>query len=238
MLALGLAAILAAGCATDKQAQLKADALAAQVMELQETLADVNLRMEEMNSSLFVLRESARNNRAAIKELQEDMQAPTVYIDQQPAASVAQAPELPSLHGEPMAPLPLPTGTSQPSGNDDAAFQSAMKQVEQQNWGLAIYDLNAFATQHPQSAYMPRARFALGDAYRNLGENAQAIREYERCMAAGVAAGPYASRALYWIVICNRQLGQIAKAEAAEKRLLQEFQESPEAKKIKLESPR
>ncbi|MDP8224747.1 MAG: tetratricopeptide repeat protein [Candidatus Lernaella stagnicola] len=236
VISLGILALV--GCATtEKNAKKRVDELSAQVTELQATLADMNLRMEEMSSSMFVLREGTRNNREAINKMREDMQTPTVYIDRPQVTADAGNPSL-DTNPEPMSPLPLPTGSGQPDADDRAAFESAMRQVKQQNWGLAIYDLNAFVTQYPQSAYIPQARYALGQTYRNLGEFTQAVREYERCLAAGEVAGPYAPRALYWMVVCFGQLGQTAKGNEAQQRLLQQYPDSPEAKKIKLDSPR
>lgn len=236
ILAIAATFVLVCGCAGNQAQQKRIDELSTQVIELQGTLADMNLRLEEMNSSLFVLRESARNNRESIKKLQQNMQAPTVIIDQPPAPVAQYTP--PVDIDSPMAPLPLPVGSGQPSADDQAGFEAAIQQAQKQNWGLAIYDLNAFVTQHPKSAYLPRARYELGEAYRNLGEHAQAVREYERCLAAGEMAGPYAPRALFWIAVSLQRLGQNAKAKQAQQRLMQEYPNSPEAKKIALEAPR
>jgi TolA-binding protein len=230
------------GCAGDQQLKKQVADLQAQVTELQASIADMNLRMEELNSSLFVLRETVRNNREALKKIQEEAKAPTVYIEQPPEPVIQTPPfqPLPKVAeaDKALPPLPLPAGTGTPSGNDQVAFQAAMKQVEKQNWGLAVYDLNAFVAQHPGSAYVPKARYALGEAYRNLSEHAQAVREYERCLAAGETAGPYAARALYWLIEGYQVVGQPEKSKQARQRLLQEYPNSPEAKKLNLESPR
>jgi tol-pal system protein YbgF len=241
-----LGALTLGACATDQQLQKQVSDLQAQVGELQSTMADMNLRMEEMNSSLLVLRETAKNNRDAIKKMQQEMQAPTVYIEQPqppviPPPNVNPTPLSPSRSADAektLPPLPLPAGSGKPDGSDEAAYQAAAQQLERGNWGLAIYDLNAFIAQHPNSAYVPRARYSLGEAYRKLSETAQATREYERCVAAGAAAGPLAPRALFWLVQCYNQLGQAEKAKQAQKRLLQEYPDSPEAKKLSMESPR
>lgn len=232
--------VLVFACADDEQLRQQIAELQRQVNDLQTTIADQNLRMEEMNSSLFVLRESAKDNREAIKKLQQEMRQPTVYIQQpQPTQTVVQS-ETPTPFSptpqEATAPQPLPQGTNVAPTGDDDAFRQATAQLEQGNWGLAIYDLNAFITQHPGSAYVPRARYALGDAYRNLSEYAQAIREYERCLAAGREAGPYAPRSLSWIMRCHERLGQTEKAKQARERLLREYPDSPEAKKLQMES--
>ncbi|NLH48222.1 MAG: tetratricopeptide repeat protein [Myxococcales bacterium] len=236
-------AFLWAGCAGDQQLKKQVSDLQAQITETQATLADMNLRMEEMNSSLFVLRETTKNNREAIKKLQEQADTPTVYINQPQERVAMDTP--PSVMNNntaaesPLAPMPLPAGGSGgPVGNDEQAFRAAVGQMEKQNWGLAIYDLNAFIAQHPNSAYLPRARFALGESFRQLGELGQAVREYERCVAAGKTAGPYAARSLFWLAQSYQQLGQTEKAGQAKQRLLQEYPDSPEAKKINLESPR
>ncbi len=231
--------LLALGCAEDQKSQKQVEELQRQVNDLQTTIADLNLRMEEMNSSLFVLRETAKNNHEAIKKLQEELQQPTVYI-QEPSGDTVAASE-PVMMPAPTAettPAPLPVGGGDTRENEDAAFGKAMVQMQQSNWGLAIYDLNAFIAQHPGSAYLPRARYALGEAYRNLSEFAQAINEYKRCLAAGQAAGPYAPRALYWMADCYDRQGQTEKAQQTRDRLLREYADSPEAKKIKMDSSR
>ena len=112
-----------------------------------------------------------------------------------------------------------------------------MTQLGQSNWGLAIYDLNAFVAQYPNSEYAPRAHFGLGEAYRNLSEYAQAVREYEQCLAAGAAAGPFGPKALYWIAVCFEKMGNAEKAKLARERLLHDYPDSPEAKKIKTGTP-
>jgi hypothetical protein len=121
-----------------------------QVNDLQTTIADLNLRMEEMNSSLFVLRETAKNNHEAIKKLQEELQQPTVYIQEPSSHTVTQSE--PVMMPAPTAettPAPLPVGGGGTRENEDAAFGKAMVQMQQSNWGLAVYDLNAFIAQHP-----------------------------------------------------------------------------------------
>ncbi len=247
----GLAAIvcLFAGCAENQQMKQQLAEMQAQVNELQTTLADLNLRMEEMNSSLFVLRETTKANRDAVKKLQQEMNSPTVYIDQPPEPALPSAPAAPpktamapppqvSDADKTLPPLPLPAGSGKAPADEEKAFQSAMTQVDRQNWGLAVYDLNAFVAQHPTSAYLPRARYALGESYRRLSEYAQAAREYERCVAAGEAAGPYAARALFWLAQCYQQLGQTEKAKQAQNRLQQEYPNSPEAKKSQMDASR
>jgi len=212
-----------ASCAQDDQLRRQMSDLQAQVADLQATLADVNLRMEEMNSSMFVLRETARNNREAIRKLQQEMQRPSIIIEQP-----AEEPE----PGRGVQPPPQANG-----GQDaDTRFRSAMQNLSQNNWGLAIYDLNAFLAQYPNSEYAPRAHFSLGEAYRNLAEFAQAVREYELCLGAGELAGPYAPRSLYWLAICFDKLGNAEKAKLARERLLRDYPDSPEAKKVKLET--
>lgn len=208
-----------------------------QVNDLQTTIADLNLRMEEMNSSLFVLHETAKINHEAIKMLQQELQQPTVYIQEPSGHTMAQAEPVRVPERATMS-APLPVGGGDTRESEDAAFGKAMVQLQQGNWGLAIYDLNAFIAQHPGSPYLPRARYALGEAYRKLSEFAQAINEYKRCMAAGQAAGPYAPRALYWMAACFDRQGQTEKAQQARERLLREYADSPEAKKIKMDSPR
>jgi TolA-binding protein len=236
-------ALWLAGCAQDQKLKQQLSELQTQVNELQGTLSDINLRMEELNSSLFVLRETSRTNRDAIKKMQQELSSPTVYIDQ-PAEPPAPAPPVmapPPKSAEldrALPPLPLPAGSGKVAGDEEKAFQTAVQQLDKQNWGLAVYDLNAFVAQHPNSAYLPRARYSLGEAYRRLAEHAQAAREYERCLAAGETAGPYAPRSLFWLIQCYTQLGLSEKAQQAQKRLLHEYPDSPEAKKTQLESPR
>lgn len=235
---------LPAGCASTQSGKKQMAELQAQVTELQAALVDMNLRMEEMNSSLFVLRESTRANREAIKKMQEVADSPTVYIEQpQPVIPPAtleypggSMPE--SATGNPPAVPPAMGEAPRSFADDQAAFNAANAQMDQKNWGLAIYDFNAFVTQYPKSAYLPRARYCLGESYRQLTEYAQAIRQYEMCLQAGQAAGPYAPRALFWIAQCNRQLGRIDNAQQAQERLLLEYPESPEAKKITMNMPR
>lgn len=241
--------LLVCSCAEDEELRQQVAELRAQVGDMQTTLADVNLRMEEMNSSIFVLRETARNNRETIREMQQQMQQPTVYIEQSPANQLpiqsvpadTRANQAGAEQNSGMItgdPAPLPTGTGRPPQDAATAFEGAMQQLQQSNWGLAIYDLNSFVSQYPNSEYLPRARYALGQAYRNLAEYSQAVREYERCLAAGALAGPFGSRSLYWISVCYQELGQVEKAEQARERLLREFPESAEAKKINMESSR
>jgi len=237
-----MALLMLAGCASTQSGKKQMAELQAQVTELQAALVDMNLRMEEMNSSLFVLRESARSNREAIRKMQEMAESPTVYIEQpRPVLPPASEPAGESADATAAPPFPapsVPAEGAQSYADDQAAFNAAFAQMDQKNWGLAIYDFNAFVAQYPSSAYLPRARYCLGEAYRQLTEYAQAIREYEICLQTGQAAGPYAPRALFWIAQCNRQLGRLENARQAQERLLLEYPESPEAKRITLDTPR
>ncbi len=230
-------------CTQDKQMQQQVSDLQAQVADLQATLADINLRMEEMNSSMFVLRETARNNREAIRKLQQEAQTPTIVIEQ---PEDSYPPEIPPGNSG-FAPIPQRAQAPQQTGGQAAVqpgppgeagprFQAAMNQLSQNNWGLAIYDLNAFVAQYPNSEFTPRAHYGLGEAYRNLSEYGQAVREYERCLGAGQIAGPYAPKSLYWISICLDKLGNTEKAKLTRERLLRDYPDSPEAKKLRLET--
>ncbi len=72
--------LVAVGCAQHQAPVDQFKETQAQMAELQKSLANMNLRLEELNNSVFILQETSKANRESIRELKRDQQKPTVFI--------------------------------------------------------------------------------------------------------------------------------------------------------------
>ncbi len=207
-----------------------------QMTELQKSVANLNIRLEELNNSVFILQESTKANRESVRDLKNKMKIPTVYITDPDTAGSRRS-------GYASLP-PAPAGSADDGGhnNEPAAvgFVSASKngesndlapiieQFENGRYGLAAYDLGAFLAKNPSSSDAQKARFLLAECYFQLGDHSQAAREYATLLADG--PGPFAARATLRSAQCFRIQGHIEKSRQMYNKVVKLYPGTEEAK--------
>ena len=247
---LALCAVFATGCMTQYARTQDVDKMRAQMTEMQQSMAHLNLRMEELNNSVMILQETARANRESIRGLQTDLEKPTIYVAQTPAMDTNPTRPLPQggdvARGGPAMPqamsFPIPytgvgskspitptAGVSSPeaAGASSPALEPAVRQFQGGNYGLAAYDLAAYLAANPNAADSTQARWYLAESYYQLGDFAQAAREYGLVLARG--AGSLGAKATLRAGQCFAAQGLTAKSEEMFRKVVAQYPGTAEA---------
>lgn len=247
---LALCAVFATGCMTNYARTQDVDKMRAQMTELQQSMAHLNLRMEELNNSVMILQETARANRESIRGLQTDLEKPTIYVAPAPMADTNPTRPLPQ-GGEmsrgvtdmpramsfpipytgvgsksPIAPTSVAT-SPEPAKGASTALEPAVRQFQDGNYGLAAYDLAAYLAANPNAADSAQARYYLAESYYQLGDFAQAAREYGLVLARG--AGSLGAKATLRAGQCFAAQGQTAKSEELFRKVVAQYPGTAEA---------
>ncbi|MBZ0274059.1 tetratricopeptide repeat protein [bacterium] len=270
---LGLIVIVAlavSGCVAGKTSAPAVDSsaeLRAQMEQMQRTLANMNLRMEELNNSVALLQDTAKANRDSIRKMRSEMDTPTIYIGETtpvapatesaplpsggptqdfgsaagegyvPGAAVSSSP--PSLAGAPVVIPPAQGGDAdRPSSEDGLSVARGHHRAGQ--YGLAAYELGRYLAAPRSTNDAAAARMLLAESYERLGDHAQASRHYGLVLSSG--AGSYAPQARYRLAECAVALGQKVKARELFKSVVSLHPGTDEARRAseklaQLESP-
>ncbi len=252
LLLVALCVVFATGCMTSYARTQDVDKMRAQMTEMQQSMAHLNLRMEELNNSVMILQETARANRESIRGLQTDIEKPSIYIaqtppmDTNPTRPLPQGGEMP--RGTPDMPramsFPIPytgapskspvtptavaaTMPGEPAKGASPALEPAVRQFQDGNYGLAAYDLAAWLAANPNAADSTQARYYLAESYYQLGDFAQAAREYGLVLARG--AGSLGAKATLRAGQCFAAQGQSAKSEELFRKVVAQYPGTAEA---------
>ena len=211
--------VVASGCASNDAAQKDVDSLKSQFIEMQKSIADVNLRMEELTNSIFILQEQSKSNKEALKLVEQ----PKIHIQsEQPSAESFLDPDQGLLPG------PLPQGgranpgygtdnikgsigegppVQESSSGASGAFASAMASYKKNNFGLAVFDFTNFLSKNRQDPKSEQAYYFLGLSYFRLNEFAQAAREWT-VMLSRFPNGEKAAEVTYRVGLAYNALGE------------------------------
>ncbi|MCZ7583949.1 MAG: tetratricopeptide repeat protein [Deltaproteobacteria bacterium] len=235
--ALALVLLLPACAAQQTGPSAELQQTQAQLGEMQKTLANMNLRLEELNNSVFILQESTKANRDAIRDLRGDLDKPTIYITPEPGAGSAAPIPLPQggdAHAHLGAPYTPPPSVV-PSAPQNAApttpktgFDAIEQQFRGGYYGLAALDLATYLAQNPGSPKALKARYMLAESYYQLGDFSMAAREFGLLLSAG--GGAYAPAATLRSAQCFLAQGQGSKAKELFKKVVSRYPESGEAR--------
>lgn len=230
---LAMVLIAASACA---QHSLEADQIKqtqAQIAELQKSVANLNLRLEEINNSVFILQETSKANRDSLKTLKDEMGKPTIYITTTPEREGGAVSPLPQ-GGEyrtgfvPPAPRAGPPSNAG-GGSGDVEFNEASKQFAQGNFGLAALGLGSYLAKNPSSPVALQSRYMLAESYFRLGDHAMAAREFALVLAAP-GSGAYNAKATLRSAQCFAAQGQSVKAKELFKKVATLYPGTEEAK--------
>lgn len=227
--------LLLCSCAATKQARKDNEELRAQLIEMQKSVANLNLRMEELSNSVFILQESSKASKDALKELRAQTTQPVVVVSEtdpyarggeagKPMVSpgVGLSATGPSVNPEP------PVLTNFPAGVD-SKLASALDQFKKGNYGLAVYDLSAYLAADPGSKDAQTARFYLAESYFKLKEFGQALQEYTKLLQLN-PKGKYAPTVLFRCGLISQALGDSSKARYYFTEVTKQFPSSKEAR--------
>ena len=225
-------------CASTKALQKQNDELKAQLIEMQKSLANLNLRIEELSNSVFILQESSKAAKDAIKDIRAQTTQPLVVMSessgQDPyprggdtgrtivSPGVGLSATGPSINPEP------PVLSNYPSGVD-SKLAEALEQYKKGNYGLAVYDLSAYLASDAGAKDAQTARFYLAESYFKLKEFSQALQEYIKLLQLS-PKGKFAPTALFRCGLASQALGDKGKAQYYFSEVSKQFPSSKEAR--------
>ena len=259
----GVAAAALAGCTSGRSAQTPQDAPPsrvtpadmkntqdAQTQEIARLAGDVKA-MDAQQAFLVAeiknLSEQIAKLKSSLSEAEDAMRslrAPPVPPESRPALPFAPPPA-PALAPVPIpAPTPGPTApaasapavvpAASPSRNAEAdrMFAAALAKLRGGDDGQAALEFTDFVVQYPAHPQAAAAQNHIGEAYYRQRDYRQAMAEFQKTVD-GYTQAAQVSEALLKIGLCQRELGDAARAKASWEQVVKQFPKSDAARQAR-----
>ena len=250
----GVAAAALAGCASGRGAQTPPDAppvrvtLAemkstqdAQAQEIARLAGDVKA-MDAQQAFLVAeiknLSEQIAKLRSSLSEAEDAMRslrATPVPPESRPAPPVVPPPA-PALPTVPIpAPAPTPAAPAAPSSRNaeaDRIFAAALAKLRAGDDGQAALEFTEFVAQFPSHPQAAAAQNHIGEAYYRQRDYRQAMDEFQKTVD-GYTQAVQVSEALLKIGLCQRALGDLARAKVSWGQVVKQFPKSDAARQAR-----
>ena len=259
----GVAAAALAGCTSGRSAQPLQDAPPsrvtpadmkntqdAQTQEIARLAGDVKA-MDAQQAFLVAeiknLSEQIAKLKSSLSEAEDAMRslrAPPVPPESRPALPFVPPPA-PALAPVPIpAPAPGPTApaasapavvpAASPSRNAEAdrMFAAALAKLRGGDDGQAALEFTDFVVQYPAHPQAAAARNHIGEAYYRQRDYRQAMAEFQKTVD-GYTQAAQVSEALLKIGLCQRELGDAARAKASWEQVVKQFPKSDAARQAR-----
>lgn len=257
----GVAAAALTGCASGRGAQTPQDApparitLAdvksaqdAQAQDLARLAGDVKA-MDAQQAFLVAeiksLGEQIAKLKASLSDAEGEMRslrATPVPPESRPAPAVVPSPAAPAAPEPVPAPAPRPASPSAaapapaapPSRNAEAdrMFAAALAKLRAGDDGQAALEFTEFVAQFPSHPQAAAAQNHIGDAYYRQRDYRQAMGEFQKTVD-GYTQAAQVSEALLKIGLCQRSLGDSARAKASWEQVVKQFPKSDAARQAR-----
>ena len=251
----GVAAAALAGCASGRGAQTPPDAppvrvtLAemkstqdAQAQEIARLAGDVKA-MDAQQAFLVAeiknLSEQIAKLRSSLSEAEDAMRslrATPVPPESRPAPPVVPPPA-PALPTVPIpAPAPTPAAPAAPSSRNaeaDRIFAAALAKLRAGDDGQAALEFTEFVAQFPSHPQAAAAQNHIGEAYYRQRDYRQAMDEFQKTVD-GYTQAVQVSEALLKIGLCQRALGDLARAKVSWGQVVKQFPKSDAARQARV----
>jgi tol-pal system protein YbgF len=194
--------------------------LVAEIKSLSEQLAKLKTSLDEQ---LAKLKTSLDDAESAMRSLR----ATPVPPESRPAPAPAPPPT--------PAPAPAsPASGPTPSRNTEAdrMFAAALAKLRGGDDGQAALEFTEFVTQYPAHPQAAAAQNYIGDAYYRQREYRQALGEYQKTVDTYTQAAQV-SEALLKIGLCQRALGDGARAKTSWEQVIKQFPKSDAARQAR-----
>jgi tol-pal system protein YbgF len=249
----GVAAAALAGCTSGRSAQTPQDApparvtLAdmkntqdAQAQEIARLAGDVKA-MDAQQAFLVAeiknLNEQMAKAQASLSEAEgamRSLRATSVPPESRPAPA-AVPPPAPSVTPVPIpAPAPAAVPAASPSRNAEAdrLFAAALAKLRAGDDGQAALEFTEFVVQYPAHPQAAAAQNHIGEAYYRQRDYLQAMAEFQKTVD-GYTQAAHVSEALLKIGLCQRELGDTARAKASWEQVVKQFPKSDAARQAR-----
>ncbi len=256
----GVAAAALAGCASGRGAQTPPDAppvrvtLAdmkstqdAQAQEIARLAGDVKAmdaqqaflvaEIKNLSEQIAKLKSSLSEAEDAMRSLRatpvppESRPAPPVVPP--PAAALPPVP-IPAPAPAP-APAPTPAAPAAPSSRNaeaDRIFAAALAKLRAGDDGQAALEFTEFVAQFPSHPQAAAAQNHIGEAYYRQRDYRQAMGEFQKTVD-GYTQAAQVSEALLKIGLCQRALGDLARAKVSWEQVVKQFPKSDAARQAR-----
>ena len=149
---------------------------------------------------------------------------------QTPPPTPAQAPPAVAAIEKPRATPPPPVATARPSaktpGNPEQEYAAALATYRAREHGQAVIDFMDFIAKYPKHPLAANAQYWIGEAYWAQRDYRQALIEFEKVFERGPAKAP---DSLLKIGLCHLRLNDLARAQQAWQRVVNEYPKSEPA---------
>lgn len=194
--------------------------------------------LKSFSDQLAKLRSSVEDAESALRSLRATPVPPESRPDPAPAPlptpAIAPAPvPAPKISGAaaaaPAAPAPAP-----PSRNAEAdrIFAAALAKLRAGDDGQAALEFTEFVTQFPSHPQAATAQNHIGEAYYRQRDFRQALGEFQKTVD-GYTQAAQISEALLKIGLCQRALGDTARAKASWEQVVKQFPKSDAARQAR-----
>lgn len=204
--------------------------LVAEIKSLGEQVAKLKAAVEEAESSMRALRATPVPPESRPAAPPAPPPAPAQEAAPKPATPVpAPAPAPKSA-----APTAAPTASAQPTRNAEAdrLFAAALAKLKAGDDGQAALEFTEFVAQFPAHPQTAAAQNYIGEAYYRQRDYRQAMGEFQKTVD-GYTQSAQVSEALLKIGLCQRALGDAARAKTSWEQLIKQFPKSDAARQAR-----
>jgi tol-pal system protein YbgF len=256
VLVCGMAVAALAGCTSARGAPTPADSPAlratladvksaqdAQAQELARLAGDVKAmdaqqaflvsELKNLGEQLAKLKSSVDEAEGAVRSLRatpvppESRPAP---VPAPPPTSAAEPAPVPTP--KPVAPVAAAPAPSSRNAEADRVFAAALARLRAGDDGQAALEFREFVTQFPSHPQAATAQNYVGEAYYRQRDFRQAMDEFQKTVD-GYTQAAQVSEALLKIGLCQRALGDAARAKASWEQLVKQFPRSDAARQAR-----
>jgi len=194
-----------------------------QLMLTQSLSARIGTQSREQREQISTITSRQDDINYLLKDLLEKLQAIQLYggMDLQPSTT-PPSPSKPSGNS-------VPQTTSTPSISPEKLYETALQDVEDENFILAENRFITFLLRFPKHTLAPNAQYWLGETYYAQEMYAKAITEFET-VTKKYKKSPKVRAALLKIGFAQIEMGNTKKGKATLQKITKSYRKSAEAK--------
>jgi len=148
-----------------------------------------------------------------------------------PIPAPAPGPTAPAASA-PSAPAVVPAASPSRNAEADRMFAAALAKLRGGDDGQAALEFTDFVVQYPAHPQAAAAQNHIGEAYYRQRDYRQAMAEFQKTLD-GYTQAAQVSEALLKIGLCQRELGDAARAKASWEQVVKQFPKSDAARQAR-----
>jgi tol-pal system protein YbgF len=205
--------------------------LVAELKSLSEQLAKLKSSVDEAESAVRSLRATPVPPEARPAPVPAPPPAPAT-APPPPVAAPAAKPAEPAASAPAAAPTPAPAAPPSRNPEADRMFAAALAKLRAGDEGQAALEFTEFVAQYPTHPQAAVAQNHIGEAFYRQRDYKQAVAEYQKTVD-GYTQAAQVAEALLKIGLCQRALGDGARAKATWEQLVKQFPKSDAARQAR-----